>query len=103
MKLYQLAKLVRSKNAGPFVITIDILFETKEIYDKVVATGVLSKELISELYQVPIEDVEMYLSPNAYAIKFSYPRTYPTGDFYDTDIYGCQHHAPLVELEIPVS
>jgi hypothetical protein len=103
MKLYQLSKLIRSKNAGPFMITIDILFETNEIYEKVVKTDVLSRELISELYKIPKEDVQMYLSPNALAIKFSFPRPIPAGDFYDSDIYGCQHHAPLVDLEVPVS
>jgi len=103
MKLYEMTKLIRSKNAGPFIITIDILFETEELYRKVVGTGVLSKELISELYRIPKDDVQMYLSPNALVIKFSYPRHVPTGDFYDMDLYGCQHHAPLVNLEVPVS
>lgn len=101
MKLHELTKMIRSKNAGPFTLTIDIMFETKEKYEKVKDSNVLTCELISELYNVPLSDVQYYDLPLALAMKFSIPRDCIEGSFQDTDIFGCQYHQPLVLLDIP--
>jgi hypothetical protein len=101
-KLYQIAKLIRSKNAGPFTITLDIIFPDANSYKAVLATGALDKEAIAHLYGVPKEKMQRYELPLANAVKFSYPRTVPSGDFLDDDLYGCQQHAPLVMLNIPL-
>lgn len=103
MQLYQLAKMIRSKNAGPFEISLDILFEDKETYDKVVKSGKVTKETVAALYHIPVETMQYYELPLAYALKFSFIREYPSGDFHDTDIYGCQMHAPLIYLDIPLA
>ncbi len=102
MKFYALAKMIRSKDDGPFEISIDILFGDYETCKKVIDSGVVTPQRICELYQVPVEAIQYYELPLANAIKFSFPRKYPSGDFHDTDIYGCQFHTPVVELEIPV-
>jgi hypothetical protein len=101
-KLYELAKLVRSKNAGPFVLTLDIMFDDHETYEKVLSTGVLSISNIARLYYVDEKVVHMHQLPLANAVKFSFPRKYPSGDFLDDDLYGCQKHRQLVNLDIPV-
>ena len=101
MKLCELAKMIRSKNAGPFYLTIDILFDTQEAYAKAVGSGVLTRELIGGLYGVPAERVDSYALPLARALKFSFPRKAPSGSFEDRDVYGAQFHGPLVLLEIP--
>lgn len=103
MKLYELAKLVRSKNAGPFMITIDILFESDEYFQKVIDSKALSIDLISKLYNLPKDTIQYFACPVARAIKFSYPRKVFAGDFEDSDVFGCQYHAPLVNIDIPVS
>jgi hypothetical protein len=102
MKLYQIAKLVRSKNAGPFMLTVDILFETDTNYQKVLRSKVLSAELIGEIFGIPPEKVDYYECPKARALKFSFPRKYNVGDFRDSDIFGGQYHARLVDVEIPI-
>ena len=102
MKLHKLAKMVRSKNAGPFEVSLDILFDNYETYEQVVQSGVLTASSIADLYHISPELVQCHLLPLAYAIKFSFPRSVPSGGFHDVDIYGCQMHAPLVELDIPV-
>ena len=101
-KLYQLAKLIRSKNAGPFTFTIDIIFPDRDTYDSVLATGVLDAEKIARLYGVPAQSMKKYELPLASAVKFSYPRQVSSGSFMDDDLYGCQQHAPLVMLDIPL-
>ena len=103
MKLYQLAKLIRSKNAGPFMLTIDILFETDEVFNEVINSGVLTKECIGSTFGVDPQIVDYYELPLAKAIKFSFPRPHVSGDIDDDDVYGAQFHGPLVTLEIPVS
>ena len=100
MKLYQKAKLIRSKNAGPFMITLDVIFPDSGSYEQAAASPALSRANVARLYGVPEEKMQRYLIPLAHAIKFSYPRRHPSGDFLDTDLYGCQQHRPLIELEL---
>ena len=99
-KLYELAKLIRSKNAGPFVVTMDILFPDHDTYQAVLASGALDTARIAALYGVPQENMQRYDLPLANAVKFSMPRKAPSGDFLDEDLYGCQQHRPLVMLEV---
>ena len=101
-KLYELAKMIRSKNAGPFMESIDILFADRATYDKVLATGALSAAAVASLYGIDENSVSQHNLPLANAVKFSFPRKHPSGDFLDDDLYGCQQHQPMVNLEIPV-
>jgi len=101
MKIKDLAKVCRTKNAGPFYLTCDILFENEENYRKVKESGVFTKELIASLYKTPVEKVQLYASDSAMAMKATIPRAISSGGPYDTDVYGAQHHAPLLEVEIP--
>jgi hypothetical protein len=100
-KLKDLAKVCKSKNAGPFEVTIDVMFETREIYDKVVKSGVINKELFARLYGVNAKDVLYTPYPAALALKGTIPRHVSSGDVGDTDVYGAQQHAPLLDVEIP--
>lgn len=99
-KLYELAKLIRSKNAGPFMVTLDVLFPDHETYQAVLATGALDAAKIAALYGVEEEKMQRYDLPLANAVKLSMPRQAPSGDFLDEDLYGCQMHRPLVMLDV---
>jgi len=102
-KLWELAKLVRAKNAGPFTLTIDIMFPDRETYEQVKRSGVIDRALIARLYNLPEQDVLFFEHDRAFALKASIPRPVPSGDPDDTDIFGGQQHGPLVDLEIPVA
>jgi hypothetical protein len=99
-KLVELAKVLRSKNAGPLNLTIDIMFDEEELYNRVLSSGRLNKNLISELYHIDKESVVIINYPVAYSIKVTIPRKVVSGDVGDTDIYGAQQHAPLLDVEI---
>jgi hypothetical protein len=101
-KLKDIAKVCKSKNAGPFEVTIDIMFESKEVYDKVVATGVFNEALFAKLYGVDAKDVLYTPYPAAFALKGTIPRRVSSGDVGDTDVYGAQQHAPLLDVEVPI-
>jgi hypothetical protein len=96
-----LAKVCKSKNAGPFDLTIDVVFEDAATFERVRATGVLSPALFSRLYGVAPEDVLFTPYPPGCAFKATLPRLVPAGDIGDTDVYGAQQHAPLLDVDIP--
>lgn len=100
-RLEHLAHIVRSKNAGPFFFTFDILFDIEENYRRVKQSGVITTEAISKLYRIPVRQVQLYFYDNAYGIKITFPRPVSSGDFGDTDGYGAQQHAPLLGILIP--
>jgi hypothetical protein len=102
MKIKDLARVCRSKNAGPFYLTLDILFENNEDYLKVKKSKVFNAALISKLYRVPPETVRIFESDSAMAVKATIPRHIVSGGPYDTDVFGAQQHAPLLEIEIPM-
>ena len=100
-KLGDLARLIRSKNAGSFTLTFDVMFETDAVYRRVCDAKVLTKASFAAIYRVPEKDVLFFEHDAAKAIKISIPRPAIQGSRDDGDIYGGQQHGPLVELEIP--
>ncbi len=97
-----LASVCKSKNAGPFELTIDVVFDSAEKFDRVKATGVLCPALFARLYNVPQDRVLFTPYDAAFAFKATLPRLVPAGDFGDTDVYGCQQHAPLLDVDLPI-
>lgn len=99
-KLAELASLIRSKNAGPFELTIDIMFDDAKVYERVKRSGAVTREVIAGAYGVAVADVRFFESDSALAIKASIPRPIIQGDVGDNDGHGGQQYAPLMELEI---
>ncbi len=100
-KLAELATLVRSKNAGAFVLTFDILFDDKEKYERVKRSRVLTTELFASLYKCSPNMVRFFECDNALGFKFSMPRPRAVGDIGESDLHGGQQNAPLMGIEIP--
>lgn len=102
IRLGELAKFLRSKNAGPFKLTLDVFFNNSQDYQKVKESRVINKALISKLYRVKNQDdVSIINFDQAGAIKITFPRRIASGNIGDSDIYGAQQHVPLYEIEIP--
>ena len=101
-KLKDIAKACKSKNAGPFELTLDVVFDERSMYERVRATGVLGPALFARLYNVRPEDVLFTEYPAGNAFKATIPRLVASGDVGDTDVYGAQQHAPLLDVEIPL-
>ncbi len=103
VKLVDLAKTIRSKNAGTDRITFDIIFREKENYELVKKSGALTPETVKELYGIPDERLAAFVEFDpGLAIKFTINRLKPSGSFGEGDIFGCQQYAPLLDVEIPV-
>jgi hypothetical protein len=90
--------LIRSKDAGPFMLTIDLFFADAETREGFMAAGVFSAERIGALYGVDPAQVQVFELADIDALKISFPRPTPSGEFGDTDITGGQQYAILVEM-----
>lgn len=99
--LYDIAKVIRSKNAGPFSITLDVLFDSPEVYQKVKESNLISKSQIAKLYHISEESItELVYFDQACGIKVTYDRPISSGTIGDRDVYGAQQHAPLMLLPV---
>lgn len=103
IKLVELAKTIRSKNAGTDKITFDIIFREKENYEMVKKSKTLTKQTVAKLYNIPETRICDFVEFDpAYAIKFTIHRERPSGSPGETDIFGCQQYPPLLDIEVPM-
>ena len=101
--LAEIAKTIRSKNAGVDKITFDVIFSTRADFDRVRASGVLSREAVARLFNglspTRISDHVEFVP--ALAIKFTISRDKSSGSVGDGDIFGSQHYGQLLTIEVP--
>jgi hypothetical protein len=100
--LSQIAAEVSSKNAGNFFLTFDVVFDTADAYERTKRAGVLTPERIAELYGLPVEDV-IHIVPfeQGLAFKIVVRRPHSSGSIGESDVFGAQQYAPLLDLEVP--
>lgn len=100
MKLLDADAIVRSKDAGPFRFTLDVIFNDKAQFEQMKASGVWNRENLRKLCKIEESDVDECLCYEpAMAFKFTYQRPISSGAFGDNDIYGSQQHVSLYDLE----
>lgn len=101
-RLVDLAKTLRSKNAGVDLITFDIFFDDDARYRRVVDSRALTRETVAELFRTGVESVVTFLElAPLKAIKITIRRERPSGSPGDSDIFGAQQYAPLLGVLIP--
>ena len=100
MYLQDIARVIRSKNAGPRCTTLDLMFNNDDDYNLVIQSGAVNAELIGRLYATPVDEVRILAYPVARAIKIAIPRKVTAGDPGDRDVYGAQQHARLFKVEV---
>lgn len=97
-KLIDYTRILRSKNAGPLFITFDLIFYNYEEMNYVFEN--LKKEDIAKAYDVTPEKIEIIPYDVVNSIKITFPRKNISGSILDNDIYGCQQHMPLANIEV---
>lgn len=103
-KLSDLAKTIRSKNAGTDKITFDIIFRERDTYEMVKRAGVLTRGSVCRILNVdPARLTDFVEYDPAYAIKFTILRIRPSGSAGDGDIFGAQQYAPFLDVEVDIS
>ncbi|MET0136650.1 MAG: DUF4387 domain-containing protein [Kibdelosporangium sp.] len=89
---------VRSKNAGPFWVTIELFMRDDAGYAIVADGNFINEDVVARLYDVPVEGVQLFRIPSLKVVKISYPRPISQGSLFDRDIHAGQHHVPLAVL-----
>lgn len=99
-KLIEVASVIRSKNSGPYELTFDVIFKEFELYKKVKEAKSINEDNFATLYNIPTSDIIslVYFDP-ANAVKITIVRPIPSGALGETDVYGAQQHAPLMNFE----
>jgi len=101
--LVELAKTIRSKNAGVDQITFDVIFRDRQTYDAVRRSGALTKTTVAALFKIPESKITAFVEYDpAPAIKFTIRRDRPSGSPGERDVFGAQQYAPLFDLQIPI-
>jgi len=97
--LADVASVIRSKNAGPYELVLDVLFSDEATYRRLKEARFFTAELVEKLYRVPPGTVLAvhHFDPSR-AVKVTMRRWIPSGNVGDTDVYGAQQHAPLLDL-----
>ena len=98
MKLFDMAKIIRSKNAGPLFITFDLMFDSREGMEEVARK--LTKEQVAAAYEVPVEQIQIIPYECVDSIKITFPRKHVSGSLDEDDVYGCQQHMPIARIEL---
>ncbi len=101
MKLGEFADIIRSKNAGIYYITIDVMFEEQSKYDKLKQAEIIDIGTITEIYDVEKEKVEIYQYDPGQSFKITIERSSTAGSIRDGDVYGAQQHVPVYDIELP--
>ena len=96
--LSEFTRILRSKNAGPLYITFDLIVPDRQTMEYV--CGRLRPEAVAAAYQAPVEQIRLIPYAVVNAIKITIPRKHPSGALQDSDIYGCQQHMALANLEV---
>ncbi len=100
-KLYDLASVIRSKNSGPFSVTLDVLFSDPDIYYYIKEHNFVTREKAAQLYGLDERMITQFVFYDAaLGFKITFDRKISSGTCLDTDVYGAQQHAPLGELVI---
>ncbi len=97
-KLVDYTKILRSKNAGPLFITFDLIFSDGSDMDYVVER--LKKSDVANAYGIEEKEIDIIAYKVVNSIKITFPRQNISGSLCDGDIYGCQMHMPLANIEI---
>jgi hypothetical protein len=101
-KLAAIAKTIRSKNAGVDKITFDVIFPDRAAYDRVRASGALSREAVCRIFGIDATQLTDHVEFDpALAIKFTIYRGIPSGSPGDADIFGSQQYGPLLDINVP--
>ena len=98
----ELARTIRSKNAGYFAVTVEIIFDSREVYDQIKKAMSINKYTIAMAYDIPVEKViNFHFYDPGMGIKANFLKDIASGGPGETDVYGCQQYVPLLKIDVP--
>jgi Domain of unknown function (DUF4387) len=100
MRLHSMAKVIRSKNAGPCLLTLDIMLPDAATFGYVASRVGSLRSQVAQRYRLSENEVTVLPYEPALAIKITLPRETMSGDVGDRDVYGAQQHAAVLDIEL---
>ena len=97
-RLADVADKIRSKNAGPFWLTIDIFCGNAAAFERVSET--LSTQGVATLFQVAPDTLKRFDLADLHVVKFSLPRPNIQGTAADRDMHGASFANLLADIEV---
>jgi len=99
-RLTDVCRYVRSKNAGPFWITVDLFFKDRESFDRWIHSPSLQAEGLARHLGIDEATLRLQPLPELSTLKFSYPRRVPQGGRFERDMHGGQQYVQLLRQSI---
>jgi len=99
-KLKDICRYMRSKNAGPFWVTVDLFFDKAEDYARYCNHPAIGREAVAKLYGVDVEHVKRFNVDSLKVVKISYPRRQPQGGMVERDMHSGQQFVRLLDAEL---
>ena len=99
-KLKDVTRYVRSKNAGPFWVTVDIFFADEEAFYRYRSCDSISTAALAKLLGASHEHVHRFEIDSLRAIKFSYARAQPQGGILERDMHSGQQYVSLLDIDV---
>ncbi len=96
--LADMAHVIRSKNAGPTQLTIDVLLIEAADYVRAANSPAMSCAALVSRYGLPVQQVQRHVLADLRAIKYVLPRATVAGSLGDGDFYGAQQHGPMLDI-----
>jgi hypothetical protein len=93
---------IRSKNAGPFWVTMETFMRDETGYAIAADEDFINETVIADLYGVPADSIQIFRIPMLNVVKISFPRPVTQASLRDRDVHAGQHHVPLASLPVPV-
>ena len=100
MTVGEKAKFVRSKNAGPFWVTMDVFAANAEDYQTIKNSPNMNKEKLGQLFDTDPDLLKLFFMDDLLVIKVSIPRKAPQGARYERDMHAGQQYIPLLDFEL---
>lgn len=99
-KVKEVCRHIRSKQAGPFWITIDFFFNDREAFEAYSGSASLNPDLFARLYGTDPEQVKSFPVPSLNVLKVSFPRKRPQGGMIERDMHSGQQYVRLLDEEL---
>jgi hypothetical protein len=101
VQLHEAASIIRSKNAGPFSLTIDVFFRDAESYALARSSELLTVNGVAAAYGVPVDTVKgVWWDDRVRGAKVSLLRWSSSSDPFCPDLFGAHLHTPLATREL---
>ncbi len=100
--LAELCNVVRTKNAGPFLFAVDVMFRSEAVYNAVKEHELLTREKVASAYGIPVEDVVVFqCCDHIRSVKATIRRRITAGSPGDSDVYAMNQEVPMLTIRLP--